>query len=113
MADRRVGTAPFLTALKVRYRLTPWWVKVIVVFVLSRVVTTAIVLDFAARQQHNPWTGAHPDYFAYAKIWDGHWYYIISLAGYPTELPITAEGHVGEARGRSCPRIPPSCACSR
>ena len=45
-----LSPAPRLTWLRVRYRLTPWWVKVLVVFVLSRVVTTAILLDFAARQ---------------------------------------------------------------
>ncbi len=101
MADRRVGTA-----LRVRYRLTPWWVKVIVVFVLSRVVTTAILLDFAARQAQNPWTAAQPDYFQFAKIWDGHWYYIIAVSGYPADLPITEDGHVGESAWAFMPAFP-------
>lgn len=99
MADGRV-------ALRVRYRLTPWWVKVIVVFVLSRVVTTAIMLNFASRQEQNPWTLAHPTYGDFASIWDGHWYYIIAVAGYPSQLPMTADGHVGESAWAFMPAYP-------
>lgn len=106
MAERVVARNGFGTALRVRYRLTPWWVKVLVVFVLSRVVTTAILLDFAARQPQNPWTDAQPDYFSFAKIWDGHWYYIIAVAGYPTELPTTEDGHVGESAWAFMPAFP-------
>ena len=101
-----MSTAPPLTWLRVRYRLAPWWVKVLVVFLLSRVVTTAILLDFAARQPQNAWTGAHPDYFQFAKIWDGHWYYIVAVAGYPAELPVTDDGHVGESAWAFMPAFP-------
>jgi hypothetical protein len=104
VADR--GVTSRRKALKVRYRLTPWWLKVIVVFVLSRVITTAIMLDFASRQQPNPWTGASPGYAEFASIWDGHWYYIIAVAGYPSELPMTADGHVGESAWAFMPAYP-------
>jgi hypothetical protein len=100
------GVADGLVALKVRYRLTPWWAKVIVVFVLSRVVTTAIMLNFAARQQDNSWTPASPGYADFASIWDGHWYYIISAVGYPSELPLTADGHVAESAWAFMPAFP-------
>jgi len=100
------GVAEPRVAIKVRYRLTPWWVKVIVVFVLSRVVTTAIMLSYAARQESNAWTGAHPGYADFASIWDGHWYYIISVVGYPSELPLTADGHVGESAWAFMPAYP-------
>ena len=92
--------------VRVRYRLTPWWVKVAVVFVLSRVVTTAIMLSFAARQLPNAWTGANPGYVDFASIWDGHWYYIISVVGYPSELPHTDDGHVGENAWAFMPAYP-------
>lgn len=94
------------TSLKVRYRLTAWWVKVLVVFVASRVVTTALLLHYASIQQQNAWTGASPGYFDFAKIWDGHWYYIIAAVGYPTELPITDDGHVGESAWAFMPAYP-------
>ena len=92
--------------LTVRYRLTAWWVRVLVIFVVSRVVSTTILLTFAAKQPANAWTGAHPGYLDFAKMWDGHWYYIIALAGYPTELPVTADGHVGENAWAFMPAYP-------
>lgn len=92
--------------LEVRYRMTAWWLRVLVVFVVSRLVTTAILLWFAARQPANAWTGAHPGYFDFAKMWDGHWYFIIALGGYPSELPITDTGHVGESAWAFMPVYP-------
>jgi len=92
--DRIVG--PSKPSLRVRYRLTQWWLRVLVVFVVSRIVTTALLLSFAARQPANAWTQASPGYFDFARIWDGHWYSIIAATGYPAELPITDEGRVGE-----------------
>lgn len=66
---------------------TRWWVRVLAIFVASRVVTTVILLIFAANQGQNPWTGPKPDYFSYATIWDGLWYNIIAVSGYPSSLP--------------------------
>ncbi|GHD83754.1 hypothetical protein CLV85_2308 [Salinibacterium amurskyense] len=83
-----------------------WWLAVIAIFVASRVVTTSLLLWFASIQGQNAWTGPHPDYFSFAKIWDGHWYFIISLAGYPSELPVTESGHVGENAWAFMPAYP-------
>ena len=83
-----------------------WWVQVLVVFVASRVVTTAILLAFAAMQQQNAWTGPHPDYFSFASIWDGHWYDIVAQVGYPTTLPIGADGHVAQNAWAFLPAYP-------
>jgi hypothetical protein len=81
---------------RVRYRMTPWWLRVTVIWLLSRVVSTTLVLILASVQGQNPWTGAQPGYAAFANMWDGLWYHIVAVGGYPTELPVTAEGHVGE-----------------
>lgn len=97
MADGRVAEA---------LRSTPWWVRVLVVFAASRVVTTAILLYYAGIQAKNPWTDAAPGYAEYARIWDGHWYYIISVVGYPSVLPITADGHIGESAWAFMPAYP-------
>lgn len=78
------------------YRATPWWARVLVVFALSRIVSTALLLGFARVQATNPWTLAHPDYASYAQIWDGTWYQIVALSGYPHTLPVDAVGHVGQ-----------------
>jgi len=93
-------------ALAARFRATPWWARVLVVFVASRVVTTSILLFYASIQAKNPWTDAAPGYAEYSRIWDGHWYYIISVVGYPSVLPLTADGHVGESAWAFMPVYP-------
>ncbi len=77
-----------------------------VIFAASRVVTTALLLWYASMQGPNAWTGAQPGYFDFAKIWDGHWYFIVAVAGYPTELPLTDDGHVGENAWAFMPAYP-------
>lgn len=74
----------------------PAWAQVVLVFGTARVVTTIMMLVFASRQEHNPWTDAQPGYAAFASIWDGRWYQIVAISGYPSELPLTDDGHVGE-----------------
>jgi hypothetical protein len=83
-----------------------WWARVLVVFVASRIVTTAILLWFADRQGDNAWTPPSPGYFDFARIWDGHWYFIVAAAGYPSELPLTADGHVAENAWAFMPAYP-------
>ncbi len=74
-------------------RSLPWWGRVLIVFALSRVVTTVIMLCFGEVQAQE--TGALvPDYFTLAANWDGQWYWTIALNGYPAELPLDAAGHV-------------------
>ena len=97
---------PSTTGLARRYRLTPWWVKVLVIFAASRIVTTSLMLAFAAAQGANAWTGASPDYFSFASLWDGHWYYIVSVSGYPSTLPLTEAGEVGENAWAFMPGYP-------
>ena len=81
---------------RVRWRLMPWWAKVMLVYGVARAVTTTIVLSLANVQGPNPWTGASPGFFEYANIWDARWYQIVWLTGYPAELPLTPDGHVAE-----------------
>ena len=92
--------------MRVRYRLTPWWLRVLAIFVVSRLVTTALLLVKAAGQPANPWTGDSPGYFDFASIWDGRWYYIIAVSGYPSQLPLTADGHVAENAWAFMPVFP-------
>lgn len=74
----------------------PRWLVLLGIIVLSRVVSTGTLLWFAERQPENPWTAANPDLFEFSRIWDSHWYRIIAEVGYPTELPLTDDGDVGE-----------------
>jgi hypothetical protein len=77
----------------VRYRRSPWWLRVLVVWVLSRAITTGMMLVFAGWQGENPWGGPHPSYLQFAQFWDSGWYHTIAVGGYPSTLPL-ADGRV-------------------
>ncbi|WP_233205945.1 hypothetical protein [Cryobacterium sp. Y82] len=89
-----------------RYRLTPWWGKVLVVWALSRLVTTMLILVLASVQGPNAWTGASPKYTDFATMWDGRWYNIVAVLGYPSVLPITDTGQIGENAWAFMPGYP-------
>jgi len=86
--------------------LRRWWVQVLLVFIASRVVSTCILLIAAANQVPNPWSGAHPDLVAFSSFWDAEWYFRIAVYGYPSELPLTADGHVAENSWAFMPAYP-------
>ena len=72
----------------------PVWLQIVVVWALSRVVTTAILLAFAANQEETWQTPLHPDLITFSNIWDGEWYRWIGAHAYPSELPLDSSGHV-------------------
>lgn len=92
--------------LLVRYRVTPWWFRVFVIWGLSRIVTTMLLQLFALWQPRNPWTDAHPTYLAFAQFWDSTWYHIVAVSGYPTVLPVNAAGHVQQNSWAFLPAYP-------
>jgi hypothetical protein len=79
-----------------RFAALPWWAAVLLVYALSRVVTTVMMLVLAADQDQNAWTGASPRYVDFASMWDGRWYNIVAVSGYPSVLPVTGDGQTGE-----------------
>jgi hypothetical protein len=90
MADRRL-----ITPALVRWRLLPWWARVLVVFGVSRIITTIVLLGFGVVQARET-GGAVPDLFTLSANWDGQWYWSIAAGGYPSELPTNDAGHVVE-----------------
>lgn len=84
----------------------PWWLAVFFIFVGGRIATTVMLLILANNQPANAWTGAQPSLLDFSSLWDGRWYNIIAVSGYPTELPITADGHVGESAWAFLPAYP-------
>jgi hypothetical protein len=105
VADRGLTAPAPPRSLWQRFLGWRWWVQVLIVFAASRVVTTVILLAFAQAQQQNAWTGPHPDYFSFASIWDGTWYKIVALSGYPTTLPIDG-GHIQQNAWAFLPAYP-------
>jgi hypothetical protein len=97
---------PLGRIVRIRYRMTPWWLRVVVVWTVSRVITTGILLWFAARQPANAWTAAQPDYLSFSQLWDSTWYHIVAASGYPSNLPQTVDGHVMENAWAFMPGYP-------
>ena len=91
---------------RVRYRLVPWWQKVIVIWLLSRLISTSMVLVLASVQGENAWTPAQPGYTDFATMWDSLWYNIVAVSGYPAVLPLTPDGHVAENAWAFMPGYP-------
>jgi len=86
--------------------LRRWWVQVLLVFIASRIVSTAILLIYASQQVASPWSGAHPDLIAFSSYWDAEWYLRIVAFGYPSELPLNDEGQVVENAWAFMPAYP-------
>jgi len=84
----------------------PWWARVLAVFAASRIVTTAIFLVVASLQHPSDRTGEHPGFLEFANIWDGQWYWFINGAGYPSEIPRTADGVATENAWAFMPAYP-------
>ncbi len=76
-----------------RWRLAPWWAQVLVVYAASRILTTTLLMRFAGLQGE-AYGAPAPDYLTFAANWDGQWYWLIAQQGYPSELPLTSDGHV-------------------
>lgn len=101
MADRIVGAR-----VVARWRLLSWWQRVLIVFGASRVITTAIIAVFAALQPLSYRTAASPDFFTFSSLWDGQWYWLISLQGYPSVLPVNDLGQITENAWAFLPGYP-------
>lgn len=75
----------------------PAIVQVLFVYVLSRLVTTAIMLVYAGKQEVTWQTPqAYPDLFTFSNLWDAEWYGRIVANLYPSELPVNEQGLVTE-----------------
>ena len=84
----------------------PVWAQVLLVWVIGRVVTTALLQVFAANQAQTWQTPAHPDLWTFQSIWDGEWYRRIAEGGYPSVLPRNDEGRVTENAWAFMPVFP-------
>lgn len=105
VAERRNGSPAAALAATAAAWWSLWWIRVLAVYAASRLVSTFFLLSFAAVQGQNPWTGPRPDYFSFATIWDGLWYNIVAVSGYPSTLPTTG-GHVTENAWAFLPGYP-------
>ncbi len=74
----------------------PWWLQVSLIFVAARLVSACIFMAAALQQGTNPWFPPAPDYWNFITIWDARWYQRAADEGYPSVLPVDANGVVKE-----------------
>ncbi|MFM6940326.1 MAG: hypothetical protein ACKOUD_06930 [Rhodoluna sp.] len=83
-----------------------WWVRVLLVYLASRLITVALFVITAFAQGDNYWTKANPPYFDFLNIWDVEWFGKIFTHGYPTVLPTSADGLVQQNEWAFLPGFP-------
>ncbi len=103
---RRTPAYGFPSAVASRLSALHWSVQVLAVFLVGRLVSTAILLLAAARQGPSPWSGAAPGYGTFVNYWDSGWYERIFTEGYPSDLPRDAAGVVSHNQWAFYPLFP-------
>ncbi len=82
---------------RARARL-PDWAAVLLIYVGSRIFSTALLLTMFLVASNAGWTFAshreHPTFFSFSGSWDSSFYRRIALQGYPIELPTDTQGRV-------------------
>ncbi|WP_105035553.1 glycosyltransferase family 39 protein [Cryobacterium aureum] len=92
------GGARRTSALRTRLGRLPPWGLVLLIWGLSRLLTTTLLGTLFAVASRAGWTFASyrrdPNFFTFSGSWDSSFYRQIALHGYPTELPTDASGNV-------------------
>ena len=87
----------------------PWSrpaVRVALVYLAARMVTTAFFLIAAAVAPADARHGQGSTLGTYVLAWDAQWYWLIAFQGYPSELPVTEAGHIAENAWAFMPLYP-------
>lgn len=85
---------------------SPWWLRIGVIYLFSRLVSLLIFVAAARQQGPNPWVGTAPGYLDFIGIWDSEWYRRIFADGYPNVLPRQDNGTVHENAWAFYPLFP-------
>jgi hypothetical protein len=75
---------------------TPIAVRIGIVYVLARLVTSGFFLLAGALSTPASRFGENPGLATLAIGWDAQWYWFVAVFGYPSELPLTESGQVAE-----------------
>lgn len=77
-----------------------------VVYVVSRLITTAFFVAASAMAPAGSRFGVSPDPGSFVLGWDATWYWLIAEQGYPQQLPLTETGDVAENAWAFMPVFP-------
>lgn len=79
---------------RVAWHSLPWWVRVSLIWLASRVLTTTVMVTTASQVASRPTSNGPLGYAALSQLWDAGWYQKVALHGYPSILPHNASGSV-------------------
>jgi len=109
---RLVAAEPLGVPRRLRFagREVPWWAAVLVLYAVSRLLTTALMLALFIAATVGHWEFAsprmNPTFFTFSGSWDGSYYSQIVEQGYPTSLPLDSDGSVQQNPWAFLPLFP-------
>jgi len=101
VAQRRLSTR-----IVRRWAALPLALRVAVLYVGARLVTTALLLLAAAASGPTSRFGADAGLADLLAGWDGQWYWLVAVSGYPAHLPLAEGGVVAENAWAFLPLYP-------
>lgn len=88
--------AQFALTLTRRWAETPLPLRIALVYLAARAVTTVMMIVAATQSTAFSRFGVEPSLADFVVGWDAQWYWLVAEQGYPTELPRTDSGEVAE-----------------
>ncbi|MCZ4300458.1 hypothetical protein [Microbacterium oxydans] len=88
--------ARFALSAARRWAQTPLALRIAVIYLGARVVTTAFFLVAGSLSTGASRFGADAGVVDFILGWDAQWYWLVAENGYPTDLPLTDSGEVAE-----------------
>lgn len=99
MAQRLVttsATSPSPGGVRGRWHRLPMALRIALIYVAARIVTTGFFLIAGALSGPASRYGMSPTLGEFALAWDAQWYWLAAVEGYPSHLPVTESGQVAE-----------------
>jgi hypothetical protein len=78
------------------WALLPTAVRIALVYLLARLITTGFLLLAAALSTSASRFGADAGLADFVLGWDAQWYWLVAENGYPSDLPVTESGQIAE-----------------
>src|SRR5690606_24867929 len=101
------ASAPsWLSSAAQRVRRLPAPLTIALIYLAARAITTAFLAVAAAQSTSLSRFGAGATIGDLSLGWDAQWYWLIAVAGYPSELPLTDAGEVAENAWAFMPLYP-------
>ncbi|MGX5773125.1 hypothetical protein ACWKWN_20505 [Microbacterium trichothecenolyticum] len=91
MAGEQLTSSPVVRASAARTA-----VRVAAIYVTARIVTTLFLFAATELSSFTSRMGADARLGDTVVAWDGTWYWLVAVSGYPTRLPLTDSGQVAE-----------------